>query len=205
MDTYRRSYDYDRFLKIMTEAQERFPLRLLAYALMPNHFHLVIWPDEGELLSRWMQWVTSSYARYHHLEHGTSGHLWQGRYKAFPIQNDEHLVCVLRYVHANPVQAGLVARAPDWPYSSVGSNRRQDLPRLNAGPLASSADRPLDLFEPLPEAEVSRLRRHVARDAPFGDPGWMERTCSDLSLVHVDSRAGRPLRRFNPELPTAAE
>jgi len=113
--------DYRECLKLMAAACERLPLRLLAYCLMPNHVHFVLWPQEDGEVSRWMQWLTTTHVRRHHRRHGTDGHLWQGRFKAFPIQRDEHLLSVLRYVERNPLRAKLVARAEDWPWSSLGA------------------------------------------------------------------------------------
>ena len=85
---------------LMAEANARLPLRILGYALMPNHFHLVLWPREDGDLSRWMQWLTTSHVRRYHHHYRGSGHVWQARFKAFPIEQDEHLLTVLRYAQA---------------------------------------------------------------------------------------------------------
>jgi putative transposase len=77
---------------------------------MPNHFHLVLWPRGDGDLSRWMQWLLTSHVRRYHRHYGGSGHVWQGRFKAFPVQKDRHLLIALRYVERNPVRAGLVER-----------------------------------------------------------------------------------------------
>lgn len=105
------------FLRLLAEAGERVPIRLLAYCLMPNHFHLVLWPREDEELSRYMQWLMTSHVRRHHRHYGTNGHIWQGRFKAFPIEQDEHLLAVLRYVERNPVRAKSlpIRKARRWP------------------------------------------------------------------------------------------
>ena len=100
--------DYREFVKLMAAAGDRLPPRLLAYCLMPNHVHLVLWPREDGEVSRWMQWLMTAQVRRHHRRHGSDGHLWQGRFKAFPIQRDEHLLSVLRYVESNPLRAKLV-------------------------------------------------------------------------------------------------
>jgi len=85
-------------------------MRVLAYCLMPNHFHLALWPQADGDLSRWMQWVLTAHVRRYHRHYGSSGHVWQGRFKAFPIQADGHLLTVLRYIERNPVRAGLGGR-----------------------------------------------------------------------------------------------
>ena len=111
--------DYRAFLDALTAACVQRSMRILAYCLMPNHFHLVLWPLENGDLGRWMQWLLTTQVRRHHRRHGSSGHLWQGRFKSFPVQEDKHLLTVLRYVERNPLRAGLVEAAEDWDWSSA--------------------------------------------------------------------------------------
>lgn len=91
----------------------------MGFCLMPNHFHLVLWPHEDGDLGRFMQWLLTSHVRRYHRHHHSSGHVWQGRFKAFPIQQDEHYLAVLRYVERNPLRAKLVKRAENWFWSSL--------------------------------------------------------------------------------------
>ena len=102
------------------------PVDLLGYCLMPNHFHLVLRPHEDGDLGRWMQWLLTTHARRYHRHYGTTGHVWQGRFKAFPVQDDDHLVTVLRYVERNALRAELVSRAEDWKWSSLPGWQRGD-------------------------------------------------------------------------------
>ena len=81
---------------------------------MPNHFHLVVWPRRDGELSAFMKWVMNAHVRRYHRQYHSSGHIWQGRFKAFPIEHDDHLLTVLRYVERNPLRANLVERAEDW-------------------------------------------------------------------------------------------
>ncbi len=111
--------DYQAFIGLLSQACERLPMRLLAYCLMPNHFHLALWPHHDGDLSRWMHWLLPAYVRRYQQWHESSGHVWQGRFKAFPIAQDEHLLTVVRYIELNPVRARLVARADDWRWSSA--------------------------------------------------------------------------------------
>ncbi len=86
---------------------------------MPNHFHLALWPRADGDLSRWMHWILTTHVRRYLCHYGSSGHVWQGRFKASPIQDDDHLRVVLRYIERNPLRAGLVERAESWPWSSL--------------------------------------------------------------------------------------
>jgi putative transposase len=111
--------DYEAFLDLMAESSVRTPMRVLAYCLMPNHFHLTLWPREDGDVSRWMHWLMTTQVRRYLGRYRSSGHVWQGRFKAFPIQEDEHLLSVIRYIERNPLRGGLVGRAEEWPWSSL--------------------------------------------------------------------------------------
>lgn len=116
---FHKAADSDAFVTLLARASARLPMRLLAYCLVPNHFHLVLWPLGDGDLGRWMQWPLTAHVRRYHQHYRTSGHVWRGRFKAFPVQDDAHLWTVLRYVERNPLRAGLVSRAEDWPWSSL--------------------------------------------------------------------------------------
>ena len=103
----------------MTKAQERIELPVFAACLMPNHVHLVVRPKANEDVARWMQWLFTTHARHYHEKFGTTGHVWQGRYKHCPVQGDHHLLTVLRYVERNAKRASLVERAEDWSWGSL--------------------------------------------------------------------------------------
>ena len=93
---FHKDADYGAFLKLLNQANDRVSMRLLAFCLMPDHFHLVAWPRQDGDLSKWMQWLTTSHVRRHHRHYDSSGYVWQGRFKAFPIQSDDHLLTVMR-------------------------------------------------------------------------------------------------------------
>ncbi len=101
---FHKPEDYQAFLDMMVQATIRIPMRILAYCLMPNHFHLALWPHLDHDLSRWMHWLLTTHVRRYLRHYRSSGHVWQGRFKAFPIQEDEHLLVVLRYVERNPLR-----------------------------------------------------------------------------------------------------
>src|SRR5262245_14067851 len=118
-EVFHKDGDYQAFLRLIGEACERLPMRVLAYCLMPNHFHLVLWPHKNGDLSRWMQWLMTAHVRRYHKHYHSSGHVWQGRFKAFPIQEDDHQLTVLRYVERNALRAELARCASKWPWCSL--------------------------------------------------------------------------------------
>ncbi|HXG56010.1 MAG TPA: transposase, partial [Vicinamibacterales bacterium] len=120
-DVFRHPVDYEDFLNLLSEGMERTPMRILAVCLMKNHFHLVLWPTEGIHLSAYMTWLMNAQIRRLHKRRGTTGlgHIYQGRYKNFLVQDDAHLYRVLRYVEANPLRAAIVQRAEQYRWSSL--------------------------------------------------------------------------------------
>jgi putative transposase len=113
--------DYAAFEKVLAEVTAKIPMRLVSYVLMPNHWHLVVWPSADGQLSRWMQGVTVRHVRRWHAHYHTAGTgpVYQWRYKTFPVQEDDHYFTVCRYVERNPLRAGLCRHAADWPWSSA--------------------------------------------------------------------------------------
>jgi putative transposase len=189
---FRKDGDYRAFLAALAHAGERVPMRLLAYCLMPNHFHLVVWPRRDGDLSRWVHWLLNAHVRRYHQHYHSSGHLWQGRFKAFPIQEDEHLLMVLRYVERNALRAGLVRRAELWPWSSLGAGGGGEVVRLDAGPVARPAGWAEYVNEPQTEAEVEAVRVCAERGRPYGAAAWASATARRLGLESSLRPRGRP-------------
>jgi putative transposase len=115
---FHKAQYYQAFLSILALAKARHPVKIFTFSLMPNHFYFVIEASHHQSLSRFMQWLLTSHVRRYHKHYGSSGHVWQGRFKSFPVQRDEHLLMVVRYVLQNPVRSGLVSSVNDWPWSS---------------------------------------------------------------------------------------
>lgn len=185
--------DYQAFITLLTQTNQRIPMRVLAYCLMPNHFHLVVWPYRDGDLSKWMQWLLTVHVRRYHRWHGSSGHVWQGPFKAFPIEQDGHLLTVLRYVERNPVRAGLVVRAEDLRWSSVRvwMESVRGL-RVETGPVTRPQPWLGWVNESMTDAEVHQIRQSVNRGAPFGSASWTTVTASLLGLDASLRPIGRP-------------
>ena len=108
-----KAADYAAFERILAEARERNDMRIMAYCLMRNHWHLVLWPRHDGDLSRFMGWLTLTHTQRWHAHRGTggTGHVYQGRFKSFPVQADEHFLTVCRYVERNALRAKRVKKA----------------------------------------------------------------------------------------------
>src|SRR5690242_1305208 len=116
-DLFRDDRDRERYLSILERSVERFRFRLYAYCLMGNHIHLAL--ETGKIpLSRVMRSINTSYAGYFNVRHKRSGYLFQGRYKAFLVDKDEYLLSLIRYIHLNPVRAGIADRPEAYEWSS---------------------------------------------------------------------------------------
>jgi putative transposase len=192
-EVFHKHEDYAAFLRLLEPACLRLPMRILGWCLMPTHFHLVLWTHHDGDLGRWMQWLLTSHVRRYHRHYGGSGHVWQGRFKAFPIQQDDHLLTVLRYVERNPLRANLVGRAEDWDWSSLRT-------RLDAQPEAILARSPVSLpshwrtwvNEAQSEAELAGLRRSIDKGTPYGSGHWTRLAAKRLGLESSLRARGRP-------------
>jgi len=162
--------DYQAFLKVFSQAQQRIPTRCLAYCLMPNHFHAVLWPRTDSEVPRFMAWLTATHSKRWHAHRGTTGtgHVYQGRYKAFPVATDTSFLRLCRYVERNPVQAGLVARTEDWPWSSLAQRSARPSPvSLTEWPVPRPPNWK-DLVQLDVTDETEELRQSVRRSSPHG-------------------------------------
>jgi putative transposase len=140
-----------------------------------------------------MHWLLTTHARRYQKCYHTTGHVWQGRFRCFPIQEDEHLLAVLRYIERNPLRAGLVPRAEDWRWSSLRWHLRPpQLSFLHAGPVPRPPDWAAHVHAPQTEADLAALRRCAVRGTPFGAEGWVGPTASRLGLEYTLRRRGRP-------------
>lgn len=109
--------DYDNFIKILQEASRNWNIKISAYCLMPNHYHLLVNTPDGNI-SRGMRHINGVYTQRFNRQHTTDGQLFRGRYKAVLVEADTHLLEVLRYIHRNPLRAGLAERCDQFTWSS---------------------------------------------------------------------------------------
>jgi putative transposase len=196
--------DYLAFLKALGDLKQNRPFELYGYCLMPNHIHLLLRPGDTTI-SRLMQVLLGSHTQRYHLFHQSCGHVWQGRFKSPVIQDDDHLLTVLRYIEANPVRAKMVAHAGEYRWSSFGSH---GLGRVDA--LLDHIDLYHDLAKTAParqrrwssfvhqqpsDEELVALRRSTQKGLPFGEPSWVEKLGERLGLDFVIRPKGRPRKK----------
>lgn len=189
--------DYLAFEHILEESKEKHPMRILAYCVMPNHWHLVLYPERDNDMPIFMRWITLTHTqRWHAFRKNTGyGHVYQGRYKSFPVQTDEHFLQLVRYVERNPLRAKLVKLAEDWQWSSLyrrehGTKKQQTL--LHAWPVEPTENYLDWVNTPQPQEEVEQLRYHIQRGRPYGEEAWMKATADKFDLGSTFRSRGRP-------------
>jgi putative transposase len=192
-EVFHKPADYEASLEMVAAACDRLPMRVLGYCLMPNHFHLVLRPFRDGDLSRWMQWFMTAHVRRYRRHYGSSGHVWQGRFRAFPCQDDEHLITVLRYVERNALRAGMVRRAEKWPFGSLHTAVEPGgTVALEPGPLPRDKAWIERVNRRMSEAELAAVRHCVARGMPYGSEAWTKKTALALGLESSLRPRGRP-------------
>jgi putative transposase len=194
---FEKPSDYSAFEKVLQEAYKRTGFRLTAYCLMPNHWHLILWPRTDGELSEVMRWITVTHTqRWHaHRKSSGTGPVYQGRFKSFPVQTDDHFLTVAKYVERNALRAKLVGRAEHWKWSSLHRSA-QKKPRppefLSEWPM-ERPKRWIELVnEPDRETELDAGRCSAQRGRPFGSEDWVHRIAKQFGLESTLNARGRP-------------
>ena len=197
MQIFEKEKDYLAFEKIIIEAKDRYPMRILAYCLMPNHWHFVLYPKENQDLASFMRWITLTHTQRWlvHRHMVGYGHLYQGRYKSFPVQKDDHFLQVCRYVERNALRAKLIDRAESWRWGSawirnVGNQEQKNM--LSPWPVPVTADYNKWLNVKDEESVTQDLRHAVNKGKPFGSQGWIQKIAEKLKLKSTLNPRGRP-------------
>jgi putative transposase len=194
---FEKPEDYEAFMRVLDETWQIVPLPIFAMVAMPNHWHFVVRPETADQVSEFFRRLTVMHTmRWHaHYKTGGTGHLYQGRFKSFPIQSDNHLLTVMRYVERNPVRANLTELAEEWKWSSAYRRRRfpEGSPWLaipNDPPLPRNWRSWVNKVET--DAELQSLRNSVKRGLPFGDAQWIRSSAVRLGLESTTRPRGRP-------------
>ena len=189
LELFEDDADYLALEKVIAEVCAEKPnVRIVGYCLMPNHWHLVLWPKNDGELSAFMQRLTVTHMRRWHAHRASAGTgpLYQGRFKSFPIEQDPHCLTVCRYVERNALRAGLVRRAQNWRWCSLSKRLLDEPPpwllAMDQWPVQTPSDWETFVDEPQSSAEIAALRRSVNRGTPFGSAPWQHRTAMRLKL-----------------------
>ena len=189
--------DYQLFETVLGEAKEQTNMRILAYCIMPNHWHLVLYPKDDGDLKTFMGWLTMTHTRRWHVAHGSigSGHLYQGRYKSFLIETSAYFLQLCRYVERNPLRAKLVKKAEEWQWSSVWRREKgstQDKNLLAQWPEEMPEDYLCYVNMREPDEELKNIRCSVNKGKPYGREEWVARVVHKFGLGPTLRDSGRP-------------
>jgi putative transposase len=185
--------DYEAFVAVVREAHDQFATQILSYCLMPNHWHFVVTCERIQAISRWMHWVSGTHANRWNGAHGCRGRgaVYQGRFKAVPVQTEHSLARVCRYVERNPLRKNLVTTAEAWPWSSLSVSKNRNIIPVEPWPIL----RPENWIEivntPDNEAELADVRHALRRNQPIGDPKWQEAVAPFVGLTMRAARRPR--------------
>lgn len=168
--------DYRFYLKLMSEWCSKHQVETWAYCLMPNHIHLVVVPESKDGLHLAIGEAHRRYTRRINFREGWRGHLWQGRFASF-IMQERYLLTCARYVELNPVRAGLVTKPEDWPWSSAGPHidGKNDI-LVKTKPLLKMVNYPWEKFLglDLQDPEIDLFRQHEGTGRPLGTDSFVE-------------------------------
>ena len=187
--------DYEAFERIIAEGLERHAVDLYSYQWTPNHWHMVLSPQEDGAMSRFIGWVTLTHTQRYHAHHHTTGygHVYQGRYKSFPIQDDDHFLTVSRYVERNALTAKLVKRAEDWRWGSLARWLGSKSPiELSKWPVRRAPRWQSRVNSAITGKEQKALQRSIQRGVPFGTQAWTDKTVKQFGLELTTRPRGRP-------------
>ena len=187
MKLFSKDQDYAAFEGLLEQTLMSRPMRICAYCLMPNHWHFVLWPERDGDLAAFMQQLTTKHVRRWQLHRGKVGygHVYQARYKSFPVQDEDYFYRVVRYVERNALRAGLVRRPEAWKWSSLwrrnfGTKQQRQI--LSRWPVPYPRDWVRRVHERQIDRELEAIRRCVARGQPYGSGDWVRRTATKLGL-----------------------
>lgn len=196
------SSDYRAYLDWLKEAAERYDCDIHAYVLMTNHIHLLVTPEAKESISRMMQYVGRRYVPYINHTYGTSGSIWEGRYKASLISDEQYLLNCMRYIELNPVRANMVDSPGQYRWSSYRHNAQgKDDELVNHHPIYTQLDKTIagrceaykTLFKVhLDEGQLKDIRSAWQTGTPLGNEYFREKLESKLKTKVGQNRRGRP-------------
>ncbi len=200
LETFFSAADYRAYLELLAAQCARAGTQVWAYCLMPNHVHLILVPEHADGLRAALGEAHRRYTRRINVREGWHGHLWQERFHSFAM-DEPHVAACARYVELNPLRAGLVARARDWPWSSARAHLAgEDDGLVRVAPLLERfADWRSFLAAGLEDEALEALRRNTRTGRPLGGPAFLARLETELGRRLGPGRPGRPRKRPRTE------
>ncbi len=200
---FHKKEDYDAFENLMAEAVSNFDIRIFSYCIMPNHWHFVVSPNVDGEMGRFGQWVTLTHTQRYHAHYDTvgMGHLYQGRYKSFPVQSDEHFLTLSRYVERNAFTANLCSSPDQWKWDSLFHWKRQTSvyqSMLSDWPIPRRSNWIEWVRMEFSQREQAQIDWSMRRGVPFGSENWVESMVRKFELESTMRPRGRP-RKIKPE------
>jgi putative transposase len=194
---FREPAHYEDFLDIVEEGLSFVPMRILAYCLMPNHWHLVLYPPADGDLSQFLRRIILTHTQRYHARTRTVGygHVYQGRYKSLLVESDRHFLTLVRYVERNAKRAALAKRAEDWPWSSAharwgGNEKRKQL--LSPWPVPEPRHYREWLNQSQGREEIENIRYAIKKSRPYGSEKWISKAVAQFGLENTMRNRGRP-------------
>ncbi len=202
--------DYHAYLNWLKTAGERYDCAIHAYVLMTNHIHILATPKDQQGISRMMQYVGRHYVPYLNDTYGTSGSIWEGRYKASLISDEQYLFACMRYIELNPVRAEMVGRPGDYPWSSYRRNAEGEHDPLITEhslfkALGKTKRKRQEAYKALFDVDLEESQRTAIRAAwqtgtPLGNNHFKELIEKKLKTKVGQARRGRPEKRRKTEV-----
>jgi putative transposase len=198
---FRKDAHYEDFLALVEESLNFVPMRILAYCLMPNHWHMVLHPRADGDLRKFLQRITLTHTQRYHAKTRTVGygHVYQGRYKSHLVESDRHFLTLVHYVERNAKRAALVKKAEDWPWSSAhvrvyGKEQQKQI--LSPWPVAAPRPYRVWLNQSQGKEEIENIRYALKRSRPYGSEKWVAKAVAQFGLETTIRNPWRPLTPF---------
>ena len=200
MRIFNEPADYALFEELLLDTKELIGMRILAYSIMPNHWHLILHPRKDRDLGMFMHRLSNAHTRKVHAKTKTNGagHLYQGRYKSFIVDTDSYFLSLLKYVERNPVRAKLAEKCEDWKWGSAYRriNGSTDEKKLIDPPVTELPHGYRNWVNtPDKEDELALIRTSVNKGVPFGKGVWVEQMVTKFHLESTRKNPGRPKKR----------
>ncbi len=197
MQIFHSKEDYVLFEQLLLETKELVDMRILAYIIMPNHWHLLLQPRTDGDLGTFMHRLSNAHTRKVHAKTKTngSGHLYQGRYKSFLVDIDTYLLTLIKYIERNPVRAKLVMQCETWQWGSAwrrvhGESKQKQLIDTLPTPLPHGYKRWINT--PDTATELDRIHTSIQKGVPYGRESWVEKMVTKHHLESTLQQPGRP-------------